>query len=82
MSILRSTYLEELPDLDRWGNIDDANKMIALHVATSGWDVIHLQLEENEGENAIEVNLTIEDALKLHAGLVEAIIGAVKGVRK
>lgn len=81
MSILRSTYLEELPDRDRWGTIED-QRDIALHVAVSGWDVIHLQLEENDGTNAIEVNLTVEDALKVHAGLTEAIIGAMKGRKK
>jgi hypothetical protein len=48
MSILRTSYLEHLPDRDRWGEIDYADKTIAVHIATSGWDAIHIMLEEDE----------------------------------
>jgi hypothetical protein len=82
MSILRTTYLEQLPDRDRWGNIDYADKPITVHIATSGWDAIHLMLEDESEQNAIEVNLTIEDALQLLAGLAEAIEGAQKGKKQ
>ena len=82
MSVLRSTYYEELPDRDRWGNIDKLDKILTIHIATTGWDHVHIQLEENEGENAIEVNLTIEDALTILAGLAEAIRGAQKAPKK
>lgn len=82
MSILRSTYLEELPDRDRWGHIDKPDNIIAVHIATTGWDHIHLMLEQNEGENELEVNLTIEEALQLLAGLAEAIRGAQRGTVK
>ncbi len=81
MSILSSTYLEELPDRDRWGDITN-DDTIAVHVAVSGHDIIYLMLEENLDGNSIEVNMTIEDALQLLAGLAQAIEGAQKGRRK
>ena len=82
MSVLRSSYLEELPERDRWGNIDNPDNIMMVHIATTGWEHIHLMLEQNEGENELEVNLTIEAALQLLAGLAEAIRGAQKGTVK
>ncbi|CAB4142458.1 hypothetical protein UFOVP433_12 [uncultured Caudovirales phage] len=82
MSVLRSTYLEVLPDRDRWGHIDKPDNTLAVHIATTGWEHIHISLEENDGENFIEVNLTIEDALQLLAGLAEAIRGAMPGAKR
>lgn len=82
MSVLRSTYLQEMPDRDRWGNIDNPDNIIAVHIATTGWEHVHIMLEQNEGENEIEVNLTIEAALEILAGLAEAIRGAQKGATK
>lgn len=83
MSVLRSTYLEEFPDRDRWGNIDHASRTISVHVATTGWDHIHIQLEEVDSQSyAIEVNLTIVEALQVAASIVEAIQGAIKGVAR
>jgi hypothetical protein len=79
MSILRSTYLELLPERDRWGDIDKPDNTIAIHIAATGWHHIHISLEENEGENSLEVNMTIEDAHEIIAGLVAAISDAMKG---
>ena len=77
MSILSSTYLEDLPDRDRWGNIETEDT-ISVHVAVSGYDIIHLMLEEGEGRNSIEVNMTIDDALERHAQMAKAIGQAMR----
>ena len=77
MSILSSTYLEDLPDRDRWGNIETEDT-ISVHVAVSGYDIIHLMLEEGQGRNSIEVNMTIDDALELHAQMAKAIGQAMR----
>ncbi len=77
MSILSSTYLEDLPDRDRWGNITN-DDTIAVHVAVSGYDIIHLMLEEGQGRNSIEVNMSIDDALELHAQMAKAIGQAMR----
>lgn len=80
MSVLSSVYYEELPNRDRWGTIQN-DDTVAVHVAVSGWDVVHLALEVGHSEHfdAVEVNLSIEDALELHAKMAKAIGEAMRG---
>ena len=84
MSVLRSTYLEEFPDRDRWGHAIHETRTVSVHVATTGWDHIHIQLEEvnDDQSHAVEVNMTIVEALQVAAAIVEAIQGAMKGVAR
>lgn len=76
MSILRSTYLETLPEYDRWGDEEPTCKTIDVHIATTGWHNVHLALQQ--GEVDIEVNMTVHDAIEILAGLSAAIVGALK----
>jgi hypothetical protein len=76
MSILRSTYLETLPEYDRWGDEEPTCNTIDVHIATTGWHNVHLALQQ--GEVDIEVNMTVHDAIEILAGLSAAIVGALK----
>lgn len=78
MSILNSIYLDQLPDRDRWGRIEN-DDTIAVHVAVSGYHIVHLSLEEGDGRNIIEVNMTAADALELQMTLSKAISEALRG---
>ncbi len=80
MSILSSTYLEILPDLDRWGHEENPDNTIEVHIATTGWHNVHLALQSDKQD--LEINMTIESALQIVAGLSAAIVGAMKGLPK
>ena len=73
MSVLRSTYYSEtLPDLDRYGTIISLDYM-EVHVARSYYEHVHISIGDEE------INLTIEDAEAILAGLQAAIASAIKG---
>jgi hypothetical protein len=74
MSLLRSTYLETLPEYDRWGDEEPTCNSIEVHIATTGWHNVHLALQQ--GELGIEVNMTIHDAIEILRGLSAAIVQA------
>ena len=78
MSVLSSTYLEDIPDRDRYG-IPDTDHPVALHIACSFVEHIHISLEQRE--HFLEVTLTIKEARQALAGLEKAIEDAEKGVR-
>ena len=78
MSLLRSTYLETLPDRDRLGRPDVYDNIVEVHVAATGWDHVHIALQS--GNDGVEVNLTIENALQIVAGLSAAVALAMKGL--
>ena len=59
MSVLQSTYYEELPNLDRYGDLDD-EEPIQVHVAAAFFEHVHLSLESCD--QITEVNMTIEHA--------------------
>ena len=79
MSVLGSTYHEEIEDRDRYGE-HESDYRVTLHVGTSFFEHIHLSIDTHDAYN--EVTLTVEEALKVHAGLTEAIIQAMKGREK
>lgn len=78
MSVLRSTYFEELPNLDRYGKNEEGQPPMQVHIAASFWEHVHMSLESCEQE-IVEVNMTIEDAKAVLAGLSKAIESAEKG---
>ena len=78
MSVLQSTYIKELQDLDRYGKNPEGKPPIQVHVAASCWEHVHMSLESCEQE-MVEINMTIEDAKAVLAGLSEAIESAEKG---
>jgi hypothetical protein len=75
MSVLRSTYHNELEDLDRDGKLD-SDYRVTLHVAASFYEHIHLSIDTHDAYN--EVNMTIETAEAMLAGLEAAIASARK----
>ena len=77
MSVLQSTYYEDVPDLDRYGNVDYADVVITVHIAATFYEHIHICLMRQNEE--VEVNLTIENAEAILAGLNKAIESAKKG---
>jgi hypothetical protein len=74
MSLLRSTYLETLPDRDRLGRPDVYDNTVEVHVAATGWDHVHIALQS--GNDEVEVNLTIHDAIEILRALSAAIVKA------
>ena len=78
MSVLRSTYYEELANLDRYGENKEGMPPMQVHIAASFWEHVHMSLESCEQE-MVEVNMTIEDAEAILAGLAKAIQWAKKG---
>ncbi len=81
MSILRSTYYEYHPDRDRWGSIpEDDDEPVALHIAATGWDHIHLAIEREDA--GLEINITIDDAFSVIVAILEAIQDASRGIKK
>ncbi len=76
MSVLSSTYYEDLPDLDRYGKQDD-DRVLTLHVAACYFEHIHISLDTWSAYN--EANITIETAEALVEGLQAAIASARKG---
>jgi hypothetical protein len=78
MSLLRSTYLEILPDRDRLGRPDVYDNTVEVHVAATGWHHVHIALQS--GNDEVEVNLTIENALQIVAALSAAVALAMKGL--
>ncbi len=73
MSVLQSTYYENLPDLDRYGNLEQSATTVTVHVAATSWKNVHIAIG-----NA-EVNLTIKNAEAIYAALSVAIGSAIKG---
>lgn len=73
MSVLQSTFYEELPDLDRYGELEGTHTTITVHVAASFWEHVHISIGDEE------VNLTIENAEEILKGLQAAINSAIKG---
>jgi hypothetical protein len=78
MSVLQTTYIKELQDLDRYGKNPEARPPIQVHVAASFWEHVHMSLESCEQE-MVEINMTIEDAKAVLNGLSMAIESAEKG---
>jgi hypothetical protein len=76
MSILRSTYLETLPEYNRWGDEEPSCESIDVHIATTGWHNVHLALQQ--GEVDIEVNMTVHNAIEILRGLSAAIVQALE----
>ena len=76
MSVLSSTYHEELEDLNRYGKLE-SDYRVTLHVAASFFEHIHLSINTHDAYN--EINMTIETAEAVVAGLLEAIASARKG---
>jgi hypothetical protein len=76
MSLLSTTYLEDLPNLDRYGSLDD-DAPIQVHVANCYYEIIHIGFDNPD--NSFEVNMTIENAEAILAGLAKAIQWAKKG---
>ena len=84
MSVLQSTYYEELLELDRYGNPEEPARMAIVHVAATFYEHVHISLEtiDDTDLNSIvyaEINLTIENAEAILAGLKAAIGSARKG---
>lgn len=77
MSVLRSMYYEELPDLNRYGE-NDRDGVVEVHVAAAFLEHIHISIEQR-GEAYAEVNMTIETAEAILVGLQTAIASARKG---
>ena len=77
MSVLQSTYYENVPDLDRHGSLDYSDVQLIVHVAATSYEHVHICLERLDQE--VEVNLTIENAEAILAGLSKAIESAKKG---
>ena len=79
MSVLRSTYYEDVPELDRYGKPDplvDFQQTVHIAIALNGY--VHIHLEDiNSG---CEINVSIEDAEQILQGLQKAIDGAKKGL--
>lgn len=67
MSVLSSAYYEELPDRDRYGNLEQPAKTVEVHVAVIPNKHVHISIGD------AEVNLTIKDAEDILAGLKAAI---------
>jgi hypothetical protein len=78
MSVLQSTYYKELDNLDRYGKNEEGQPPMQVHIATSFWEHVHMSLESSEQE-MVEINMTIEDAKGVLAGLSKAIESAEKG---
>lgn len=76
MSVLASTYYEEVPELDRYGN-PDQDHIMTIHVAACFYEHIHISLDTWAAYN--EANLTIETAEAIVVGLQAAIASARKG---
>ena len=81
MSVLKSTYHEELLELDRYGNPEEPARKAIVHVAASFFEHVHISLEtiDDTDPNSIvyaEINLTIENAEAILAGLEKAIAAA------
>lgn len=77
MSVLQSTYYENLPDLDRYGSLDYSDVQVTVHVAATNYEHVHICIERLDRE--VEVNLTIENAEEILVGLSKAIESAKKG---
>lgn len=76
MSVLFSTYLEAIPDRNRYGIIDTEHP-IEVHIASAFYENIHISLEQIiETSHFVEVNLTIEEAEAILHALQLAIAGA------
>ena len=73
MSVLQSTYYEELLDLDRYGELEGTATTIKIHVAATFIEHVHISIGD------AEVNLTIENAQAILVGLQNAINSAIKG---
>lgn len=78
MSVLSSTLMGEIPDRDRYG-VEDGEHPITLHIARAFIELVHISLEQ--GDNYLEVNLTVEEARRVLGGLAEAIEGATRGYK-
>ena len=78
MSVLQSTYYEELPNLDRYGDNEEGQPPMQVHIAASYYEHVHVSLESSEQE-MVEINMTIEDAEAVLNGLSKAIKSAKKG---
>jgi hypothetical protein len=78
MSVLQSTYYEELPNLDRYGDNEEGQPPMQVHIAASYYEHVHVSLESSEQE-MVEINMTIEDAEAVLNGLSKAIASAKKG---
>ena len=76
MSVLASTYYEDIPDLDRYGKPDE-DRTITVHVAACFYEHIHISLDTWAAY--AEANVTIETAEALVEGLQAAIASARKG---
>lgn len=76
MSVLSSTYYEDLPDLDRYGK-QDKDRVLTLHVAACYLEHIHISLDTWAAY--AEANVTIETAEAIVEGLQAAIASARKG---
>ena len=76
MSVISSTYYEALPNLDRYGNLDD-EEQIHVHVGSTFYEHVHLSIESYD--QITEVNMSIENAMAIVAGLTEAIESGKKG---
>ena len=77
MSVLQSTFYEDVPDLDRYGSLDYSDVQVTVHVAATFYEHVHICLGRLDQE--VEVNLTIENAEAILAGLSKAIESAKKG---
>lgn len=77
MSVLSSTYYEDLPDLDRYGNHEN-DQTVNVHVANTFWEHIHIAIEDYE-HNYVEANMTIENAKLIIEALQQAIVSAELG---
>ena len=73
MSVLQSTYYKELPNLDRYGDLEESATTVEVHVAATFWEHVHISIGD------AEVNLTIENAEAILAGLEAAMRSAIKG---
>jgi hypothetical protein len=79
MSVLSSTYLEAIPDRNRYGVIDTEHP-IEVHIASAFFENVHISLEQTiKTSFFVEVNLTIEEAEAIAHALQLAIAGAKRG---
>jgi S-adenosylmethionine:tRNA-ribosyltransferase-isomerase (queuine synthetase) len=76
MSVLSSTYYEDITDLDRYGE-GKSDYRVTLHVAASFYEHVHVSIDTHDAYS--EVNMTIETAEAMLAGLEAAIESARKG---
>lgn len=72
MSVLGTlVYLTGFPFVDRWGDRSDT-ALMKVHLATTATDRVHLEISASDGGTVLEqeVQLDIEQALELGAGLI------------